>query len=73
MLFDKFNSGLSNYLFQYYASGFLSLQTAVNTQILNRTGLALGDAQARPRRDLRATSVRSPCDLRATSQQPVIA
>ena len=25
-LFDQFNSGLANYLFQYYASGFLSLQ-----------------------------------------------
>ena len=69
MLFDKFNSGLSNYLFQYYASGFLSLQTAVNTQILNRTGLALGDAQARPL----ASPPRSPCELRATSLQPVIA
>ena len=27
-LFDKFNSGLANYLFKYYASGFLSLQVS---------------------------------------------
>ena len=29
LLFDKFNSGLANYLFKYYASGFLSLQVRV--------------------------------------------
>ena len=38
ILFDKFNSGLSNYFFQYYASGFLSLQTALNTAIYNASG-----------------------------------
>ena len=44
-LFDQFNSGLANYLFQYYASGFLSLQTAVNTLILDGAG---GDRQPVP-------------------------
>ena len=38
VLFDKFNSGLSNYFFQFYASGFLSLQTALNTAIYNASG-----------------------------------
>ena len=37
-LFDQFNSGLADYFFQYYASGFLSLQTALSTLILDGAG-----------------------------------
>ena len=32
-LFDQFNSGLANYLFQYYASGFLSLQVTIRVRV----------------------------------------
>ena len=39
LLFDKFNSGLANYLFKYYASGFLSLQVRGRGRGTVRVGL----------------------------------
>ena len=49
--FDRFASGISKRYYQYYSSGFLSLQSDLNSKILNssaaRSAVPPGDAPAR--------------------------